>query len=82
MNDQALEALVRRVLSRVAPELDVEGLEPDVDLREQADLDSMDFLNLVSGLHDATGIEIPERDYPAVATIAGCAAYLAARQSG
>jgi acyl carrier protein len=82
MAEQSLEALVRKVLRGVAPDLEVDVLDPDLDLREEADLDSMDFLNLVTGLHEATGIEIPERDYPRVATIAGCAAYLAARQNG
>jgi acyl carrier protein len=78
--DEAL-AVVARVLSRIAPEADVHGLEPHADLRESLDLDSMDFLNFVVGLHKDTGVEVPESDYPALATLAGCLDYLAARAS-
>jgi len=42
------------------------------------DLDSMDFLNFMIGLHERTGIEIPELDYPQLATVERCAAYLVA----
>ena len=49
----------------------------DADLREQLDLDSMDFLNFVDRrCTSATGIDVPERDYPKLATLAGCVAYL------
>ena len=51
----------------------------DVRLREELDLDSMDFLNLLVGVHQRTGIEIPEADYPKLATLDRLVAYLAAR---
>jgi acyl carrier protein len=72
-----LADLVLDTLRGIAPEIDPAALDPEVDLREQVDLDSMDFLNFVTALRDATGVEIPERDYAQVATIDGCAAYLA-----
>ena len=50
----------------------------DADLREELDIDSMDFLNFVIGLHERTGIDVPERDYPKLATLAGCVSYLSA----
>jgi len=50
-----------------------------VDLREQLDLDSMDILNFVVGLHAALAVEIPEADYPRFATLDGGVEYLAAR---
>jgi acyl carrier protein len=46
------------------------------------DIDSMDFLNLVTALHDETGIDVPERDYPQVATIDGFVAYLTTARTG
>jgi acyl carrier protein len=73
---QDLRDLVLDTLRGIAPEIDPAGIDPSVDLREQIDLDSMDFLNFVTGLRDATGVDIPERDYAHVATIDGCAAYL------
>lgn len=71
--------IVRHVLHEVAPEADLDEVGPDETLRESLDLDSIDFLNFVVGLHEATGIEIPERDYARLATIAGCADYLTRR---
>lgn len=77
-----LASLVRRVLSDIAPDVDADALDPTEDLREAADIDSVDFLNFVSALHDETGVDIPERDYALVRTIEGCARYLAQRKAG
>lgn len=61
----------------VAPEVDEAELLPEARLQEDLDLDSMDFLDVVTELAVRTGVEIPERDYPLLATIQGCADYLA-----
>ena len=73
-------AAVLRVLGEIAPEADLASLKPDVAFREQLDLDSMDLLNFVVGLHAALGVEIPEADYPKLATLDGCVEYLASRR--
>ncbi|HEY8546673.1 MAG TPA: acyl carrier protein [Acidimicrobiales bacterium] len=73
-------AIVRRALAGVAPEVELDRLDPDADLQREADLDSMDFLDLVAALRAATGVDIPERDYPHLATPAGCIAYLVQRR--
>ena len=52
---------------------------PDVDFRDQLDIDSMDFLNFVIALHASLGVDIPETDYPKLATLNGCVEYLAAQ---
>jgi acyl carrier protein len=75
-----LRAAVLRVLGDVAPEADLTSLAPDVPFREQLDLDSMDILNFVVGLHAALGVEIPEADYPRLATLDACVEYLAPRR--
>jgi acyl carrier protein len=75
------QAMVAAALRRVAPRVDVATLDPRADLRDAADLDSMDFLNLVVAVHEATGLDIPERDYPHLATLSGFARYLDARVS-
>jgi acyl carrier protein len=72
--------LVESVLHRVAPEIALGDVSDGDDLQADLDLDSMDFLNFVIGLHDETGIDIPERDYPLVATIGGCVRYLDERR--
>ena len=76
-NDEA-SRLIRSTLRQVAPEADLDDVGPDETLQEALDLDSIDFLNFVSGLSDATGTEIPERDYPQMSTLEGCVAYLTA----
>jgi acyl carrier protein len=72
-----IRAAVLRVLGDIAPEADVATLKPGVPFRDQLDLDSMDLLNAVVALHAALGVDIPEADYPKLATLDGCVAYLA-----
>jgi acyl carrier protein len=79
MNDSELRQLVESVIHRVAPEADLGRLSPAVDFRDELEIDSMDFLILVDELHERTGIDIPERDYPQLSTVDGCVAYLAIR---
>jgi acyl carrier protein len=74
-----IRALVLRSLRGVAPEADPARVAPDVDLREQLEIDSMDFLNFVIGLHQATGVDIPESDYPKLQTLDACVSYLASK---
>jgi acyl carrier protein len=76
-----LRATVLRVLGDVAPEADLAALKPDLAFRDQLDLDSMDLLNVVVGLHDALGVEIPEADYPKLTTLDACVEYLKARST-
>lgn len=74
-HDQAYQ-LIRSVLRQVAPEAELDQVGPDETLQEALDLDSIDFLNFVVGLHEQIGIEIPERDYPRLSTLEGCVDYL------
>jgi acyl carrier protein len=83
MTSEEIRATVVRALGQVAPEAESARLDPAAPLRDQIDLDSMDFLNFVIALHKSLGVDIPEKDYPRLATLDGCVAYLAAarRQS-
>jgi acyl carrier protein len=76
-----LRAALERVLARIAPEAELGALDPRAELRETLDLDSMDFLNFVAGVHAETGIEVPEADYPQLATLEDCLGYLARKAS-
>jgi acyl carrier protein len=78
VSDDEIKALVLRELGKIAPEAGSD-LDPDADLREQIDLDSMDILNLMIAIHEATGVEIPEADYPKLTTLNACVAYLRGR---
>ncbi len=71
-----LREKVLGLLSEVAPEADPATIKTNVSLRDQLDIDSMDFLNFVIALHKAFHVEIPEADYPKLATVDGCVAYL------
>ncbi len=79
--DQARETIFS-VLRQIAPEADFEELEPDVEFREQLDIDSMDFLNFIIGIHERTGIDVPEEDYGRLASLDGCIAYLVNASGG
>ena len=78
MTKDQTRALVADILAGIAPEADLSAVRGDADLRESLDLDSMDFLNLVTALHERTGRDIPEADYPRLFTLDGIAAYLVA----
>ena len=79
MTDEAIQALILHELGNIAPEVDLERIDPTVELREQLDLDSMDILNWVVAIHEVTGIDIPEADYPHMATLNSAVAYLRPR---
>jgi acyl carrier protein len=74
-----IKAVVVKALRGVAPDIDAATLDPDESWREQTDLDSMDFLNLMIALHRALGIEIPEADYPRLSSLNAAVRYLADR---
>lgn len=79
MNPEQVRRAFLDALSAVAPEGDYEHLRADRPLRDQIDLDSFDFLNVIIRLHDVLGIDIPESDYQKLATLEGAVSYLAAR---
>jgi acyl carrier protein len=78
VTDDPLATKVRAALSEVAPDVDA-AVAADADFHDDLGLDSMDTLNLTIALHEATGIDIPEVDYPRITSIATCVAYLRAR---
>lgn len=78
-SDAGLRAAVFEVLCRVAPEIAPDELAPARPLRDQVDLDSMDWLNFLVGLHQRLGVEIPEADYRKLVTLDDVVAYLRTR---
>jgi acyl carrier protein len=82
MTEVEIKQAVRNALSNVAPEVDLESIDPGKDLRDQIDIDSVDFLNFVIGLHKELNIEIPDADIAKLTTLNGCVNYLTARSSG
>jgi acyl carrier protein len=70
-----LEVLLEE-LGKIAPEIDLNSVDPTADLREALDIDSMDFLNFVTALHHRYDIELPEIDYPKLRTLDSAADYI------
>jgi acyl carrier protein len=79
MSPDDITAVLIDELGRIAPETDASELDPAADLREALDIDSMDFLNLVTALSQRLAIDIPEVDYPRLATLAAAVDYLGKR---
>jgi acyl carrier protein len=79
VSSEGLRAEILAALSEIAPEADVAALRGDVPLRDQLDLDSMDFLNFLVAVHQRSAVEIPEADYGKLATLDALVAYVAAR---
>jgi acyl carrier protein len=78
MTRDDIQAKVMEALVAVAPEAGAGGVNPDVPLRDQVDLDSMDFLRFVVGLHEQLGVDVPESDYGKIASVAAAVDYFAA----
>ncbi len=76
----SLRQTVFAALRPIAPEASPGEVRGDLPLRDQIDLDSMDFLHFVVALHDRLGIDIPESDYPHLTTIDAIVAYLQQRR--
>lgn len=74
-----IKTVILEVLASIAPEIEPDTIRTDQSLREQVDLDSMDFLNFMIGLHQRFQVEIPESDYEKLTTLDKIASYLAAK---
>ena len=77
MTKEACKQIVLDIIADIAPDENLGDVRPDVRLRDQLDLDSMDFLDIVMELRKQHGIEVPEEDYPRLASLDSCAESLA-----
>lgn len=76
---EQLKTVALNVLRGIAPEVDPGDIAPGTPLRQQVDLDSMDWLNFLIGLHQRLGVDIPEADYARLVTLDNVLDYLQAR---
>ncbi|HEY7547192.1 MAG TPA: acyl carrier protein [Blastocatellia bacterium] len=76
MTRDEIKSAVLRVIAEIAPEADPSSIDPQARFRDQLDIDSVDFLNFVIGLHKQFRVDIPEADYPQLATLDSCIQYL------
>ena len=76
MTKEECKQVVLDLLAELAPDEDLSEIPPDVRLRDQLDLESMDFLDIVLELRKQHGIEVPEDEYANLASLDSCAEYL------
>lgn len=76
MNAQEVRTKVVDIISDIALDEDTSNLKDDLALRDQLDLDSMDFLDIVMELKKRHKIEVPQEDFPRLATLDSCVEYL------
>lgn len=79
MTTDEIRDTVLRMLGEIAPEADLASIDPEVDFRDQLDLDSMDLLNFVIAVDEKLGVGIPETDYGRIGTLDTFVGYLAER---
>ena len=79
MDESTIRDAISRTLASIAPEVSLEQIVATVPLRDQIDLDSMDWLNFIVGLHEQLHVDIPEADYRKLRTLNDLIAYLRAK---
>ncbi len=81
MTREAIGQAIIEIIRDIVPDEDCSGLDGDRNLRDQLDLDSMDFLDIVMELRKKYGVEVPEADYPKLATLNTCIEYLSPKMA-
>ena len=76
MTRDAIKDVIIEIIEDIDDEADFDNLNPDKPLRDQLELDSMDFLDIVMELRKRYQLQIPEEDYPQLATLNSCINYL------
>jgi len=79
MTKQEIKSVLMEIVAEIIPDEDLTNLKDDIPIREQVELDSMDFLDIIMELRKRYGIEVPEDDYTQLATIDSSVAYLEPR---
>ncbi|MCC7015298.1 MAG: acyl carrier protein [Planctomycetes bacterium] len=76
MTHDEIVIAIKDIIATIAPDEELGNLAMDVRLRDQIELDSMDFLDIVMELRKRYGVQVPEEDYMQLATLKGCVDYL------
>jgi acyl carrier protein len=79
MTKKEVKSVLMEIVAEIIPDEDLTNLKGDIPIREQVELDSMDFLDIIMELRKRYGIEVPEDDYMQLATIDSSVAYLEPR---
>jgi acyl carrier protein len=79
LDQEQVRATMLDIIKTLAPETDTGNIVPDLPLRKQIDLDSMDWLNVLEAIRERIGVDVPETDYGKLGTLDNVVAYLASR---
>ena len=82
MTREEIILAVKDIINTIAPDEDTSSLNEDERQRDQIELDSMDFLDIVMELRKRYGVQVPEEDYMGLASLQGCADYLGPKLAG
>jgi acyl carrier protein len=82
MTREEIITAIKDIIATIAPDEELEGLDNIKPLREQIELDSMDFLDIVMELRKRYGVQVPEGEYKELNTLDGCATYLGPKLEG
>ncbi len=77
MTAAEIKEAVAEILADIAPDEDLSDLKEDVAFRDQLEMDSMDFLDIIMELRKRYRVQIPEEDYPELASMTSTVTYLA-----
>lgn len=75
MTEAEIKSAVEKALHSVAPDTADSVIEPNVNFRDQFEIDSMDFVGFVLALEKELGTTVPETDYPLLSSMEGCVRY-------
>ncbi len=81
MTKEQIRSAILQIISEIAPDEELGEIKDDVRLRDQLELDSMDFLDIVMELRKRFGVEVPEDDYMELASLQSSVTYLEPRMS-
>ncbi|OIP45884.1 MAG: acyl carrier protein [Deltaproteobacteria bacterium CG_4_10_14_3_um_filter_60_8] len=79
MTPEAIKAVILEIIQDIDEDADLATLKGELPLRDQLDLDSMDFLDIVMELRKRYKLQVPEEDYPKLASLDSTVAYLTPR---
>jgi len=81
MTQDEIKTIVRQTLNRIAPELEDQAIDSNVNFRDQFEFDSVDFLNFAISLGEKMNINIPVIDYPKLSSLTGCITYFESKNT-
>ena len=79
MNIEDIKKVIINEILNIAPEIEEEEIIDDENLQESLEIDSFDFLKLLTALNEQLGVEVPEADYGKVDTLNKMAEYFSKR---